>query len=59
MNTSDWNTPLVNSLKGSDAVVLQQILRNLIAEVQRLNSEIKVIKDAQNISANTGVLKLR
>lgn len=59
MNTQDWNTPLINSLKSSDAAVLQQILRNLIAEVQRLNSEIKVIKDAQNISVNTGVLKLR
>jgi hypothetical protein len=59
MNTQDWNTPLVNSLKGTDAVVLQQILRNLIVEVQRLNSEIKIIKDAQNISVNSGILKLR
>lgn len=59
MNTQEWNTPLVNSLKGTDAIVLQQILRNLIAEVQRLNSEIKVIKDAQNISVDTRTLKLR
>lgn len=59
MNTQEWNTPLVNSLKGTDAVVLQQILRNLIVEVQRLNSEIKIIKDAQNINVNTGILKLR
>lgn len=59
MNTQDWNTPLINSLKGTDAVVLQQILRNLIVEVQRLNSEIKIIKDAQNISVNSGILKLR
>jgi len=59
MNTQDWNTPLINSLKGTDAVVLQQILRNLIVEVQRLNSEIKIIKDAQNINVNTGILKLR
>jgi hypothetical protein len=59
MNYSDWNTPLVNSLKGTDAVVLQQIIRNLVVEIQRLNSEIKIIKDAQNINVNTGVLRLR
>lgn len=59
MATQDWNTPLINSLKGSDAAALQQILRIMIAEIQRLNSEIRVIKDAQNINANTGVLKLR
>jgi hypothetical protein len=56
---NDWNTPLINSLSGTDAVVLQQIIRNLIAEIQRLNSEIKIIKDAQNIDVNSGVLRLR
>jgi hypothetical protein len=56
---NDWTTPLVNSLKGTDAVVLQQIIRSLVVEIQRLNSEIQVIKDAQNINVNTGVLRLR
>lgn len=49
----------MNSLKGTDAFALQQILRNLIVEVQRLNSEIEAIKASQNINTNSSVLKLR
>lgn len=54
----EWNTPLINSLKGTDAAALQQIIRSLIVEVQRLNSEITAIKESQKIDTNTKVLRL-
>lgn len=59
MNNNDWSTPMLNSLKGTDAAALRQIFRELTNEIQRLNAEIGVIKDSQNISASTGILKLR
>jgi hypothetical protein len=56
---ADWNTPLLNSLKGTDAVVLQQIIRNLIIEVQRLNTEIETIKGSTAVNSYSGMLKSR
>ena len=55
----DWNTPLLNSLKGTDAVALQQIIRNLIIEVQRLNTEIEAIKSSAKVNSYSSMLKPR
>lgn len=55
----DWNTPMLNSLKGTDSVALQQIIRNMIVEIQRLSSEIQSIKDSMNANYSTSIYKSR
>jgi hypothetical protein len=58
MSNNNWNTPLINSFTSSDTAVIQQMLRSLIAEVQRLNGEINMIK-SQMASSNNKTLKPR
>lgn len=55
----EWNTPLINSLKGTDAASLQQIFRSMTAELHRLDTEIKAIKQSQRVNVPTQTLKLR
>ena len=36
-----WNSPIVNALKTSDAIVLQQIFASLSQEIGRINDKIE------------------
>ena len=36
-----WNSPIVNALKTSDAIALQQIFASLSQEIGRINDEIQ------------------
>jgi|TARA_B110000503_G_scaffold43887_1_gene71755 hypothetical protein len=36
-----WNSPIVNALKTSDAIALQQIFASLSQEIGRINDKIE------------------
>jgi len=36
-----WNSPIVNALKTSDAIALQQIFASLSQEIGRINEKIE------------------
>ena len=39
-----WNSPIVNALKTSDAIALQQIFASLSQEIGRINDKIEQIQ---------------
>jgi hypothetical protein len=56
---ADWFSPLLSTLKSSDALALQQIVRSIAQELVRLEKEIQDLKNGNTTSGNVQINKLR
>lgn len=54
-----WNSPIVNALKTSDAIALQQIFASLSQEIGRINDKIEQMQAEMAKSARKDYQRIK